>query len=75
MLDGDIVITVLGIERNGAVRLGIDAPDHVRILRKELVDEVAAENRGARTVQQPDTALFNRVQAMLQRREPGGEES
>lgn len=41
MIGRDIVITVTKIKDNErAVRIGIEAPDHVRILRKELYDEV-----------------------------------
>ena len=39
--------TVLGIDRNGQVRLGIEAPKECRILRSELVEEVKDANRGA----------------------------
>lgn len=56
VIDGDIVVTVLEVGRGGQVRLGIDAPKSHRILRGELLDEVAAENRGApvRADQVPD---------------------
>lgn len=39
-------IVVLGVDRRG-VRIGIDAPSSVRILRAEIVTEVEAENRRA----------------------------
>jgi carbon storage regulator len=35
-IGGTITLTILGIER-GHVRIGIDAPDQVRILRSELI--------------------------------------
>ena len=38
VIDGNIVITVAKIEGN-RVRIGIDAPDDIKILRKELFDE------------------------------------
>ncbi len=37
-----ITITVLGV-RGGVVKLGIDAPPHVRILRGELADWVGSD--------------------------------
>jgi carbon storage regulator len=37
-----ITVTVLGI-RGGVVKLGIDAPPHVRILRGELSDWVGSD--------------------------------
>ena len=41
----DVVVRVLGVEKNGQVRLGIEAPRDVRILREELRSEVSAVNR------------------------------
>jgi carbon storage regulator len=37
MIDGRIVVTVIST-KNGQVRLGIEAPPHVHILREELQD-------------------------------------
>jgi carbon storage regulator len=41
-----VKVVVLGVDRRG-VRIGIEAPSHVRILRAEIVGEVEAENRRA----------------------------
>jgi len=38
IIDGDIKITVLGIER-GHIKLGFDAPDDIEIMREELLEE------------------------------------
>lgn len=46
VLDGGIRVTVLSADRKG-VRLGIDAPPEVSVLRGELVEAVAAENQRA----------------------------
>jgi carbon storage regulator len=35
VIDGGIVVTVLKIDRN-QIRLGIEAPEHVRVLREEI---------------------------------------
>ena len=35
VIDGGIVLTVVKIDRN-QIRLGIDAPTHVRVLREEI---------------------------------------
>jgi len=43
VIGGGIEITVVEV-RNGHVRLGISAPRDVPVHRKELVDQVAAEN-------------------------------
>ena len=45
-IDGGIRIVVLDSDRRGA-RIGIEAPDAVRIQREELVSTTAAENRKA----------------------------
>ena len=46
MLGNDIKITVVGISK-GVVKIGIDAPKNMMILRSELVEDVAAENKQA----------------------------
>ncbi|MCC3145220.1 carbon storage regulator CsrA [Halanaerobium sp. Z-7514] len=46
IIDGNIEITVLAVE-NGSVKLGIKAPKEIEILRKELLEEVKAENKAA----------------------------
>ena len=46
VLDGGITIVVLACERGG-VRLGIQAPPDVTILRGEIVRAVEEANRGA----------------------------
>lgn len=46
VIEGGIRIVVLACDRRG-VRLGIDAPPEVSILRGEIVSEIADENRRA----------------------------
>jgi carbon storage regulator len=36
-IDSNIRVTVVSLS-NGRVKLGIDAPDHIRVLRSELLD-------------------------------------
>ena len=48
IIDGGIRIVVLACDRKG-VRLGIEAPASVTILRSEIVDAIAEENRRANT--------------------------
>jgi carbon storage regulator len=45
VINGDILITVLEVGRNGQVRLGIDAPRHYQVYRRELWLEIEQENR------------------------------
>ena len=47
VIDGDITVTVLEVDRTGQVRLGIDAPKRVRVLRQEVVAAIEQENREA----------------------------
>jgi len=42
----DIEISILGIEGDN-VKIGINAPKKVSVLRKELIDEVAEANKEA----------------------------
>ncbi|MBC8590323.1 carbon storage regulator CsrA [Wansuia hejianensis] len=44
VLEGDIEIKVLEIQ-DGKVKIGIEAPKEVTILRKEIYDDVIEENR------------------------------
>lgn len=38
VIDGPCVVTVLGVKRNGDIRIGIDAEPTVNIARAELLD-------------------------------------
>jgi carbon storage regulator len=52
ILIGDGVrLVVLSVDRRG-VRIGIEAPPEVRILRGEIVSQIAEENRRAHTAPQ-----------------------
>jgi len=45
VINGDILITELEVGRNGQVRLGIDAPRHYQVYRRELWLEIEQENK------------------------------
>ena len=49
IIDGGIKIVVLQCDRGG-VRLGIEAPNDVTILRGEIVNQIADENKRANVV-------------------------
>jgi carbon storage regulator len=49
IIDGGIKIVVLQCDRGG-VRLGIEAPSDVTILRGEIVNQIADENKRANVV-------------------------
>ncbi len=42
VIDGGIVVTVVKIE-GGQVRLGIEAPSHVKVYREELLDKMGQQ--------------------------------
>ena len=46
IIEGGIRIVVLASDRRG-VRLGIEAPAHVSIVREEIVSQIPDENRRA----------------------------
>lgn len=46
MIGDDIEITISKID-DGSVKIGIEAPNNVNILRKELYEEVEKENKEA----------------------------
>jgi carbon storage regulator len=43
VIDGCIRVKVVGV-RTGQVRLGIEAPDHIKIFREELCDLAREQN-------------------------------
>jgi carbon storage regulator len=49
LIDGGIRIVVVSCDRGG-VRIGIEAPSDVKILRGEIAQQVAQENQRAATV-------------------------
>ena len=49
MIGDDIEITISKIE-DGSVKIGINAPKNVTILRKELYEEVEKENKEAMNI-------------------------
>lgn len=46
LIDGGIKIVVVSCDRHG-VRIGIEAPSNVKILRGEIAQQVAQENQAA----------------------------
>lgn len=60
VIDGGVKIVVLSADRRG-VRLGIEAPPDVRILRGEIVAQVVDENQRARSVSADWTDIMPRA--------------
>ena len=57
MIGDDIEITIVDI-RGDKVRLGINAPTHIPVHRKEVYDAIQAENRAAANVKPADSDML-----------------
>jgi carbon storage regulator len=65
VIGGNIVITILGVEGD-KVKVGIDAPREVQILRKELFDAVQEQNRLAtKLASMPEPDSIKRLRDLL----------
>ncbi len=63
MIGDSIVVTVVGI-RAGQIRLGIDAPAHVAIHRREIYDDLAGKTDKSPAPQpRPDESASRREQS------------
>jgi carbon storage regulator len=47
IIDGHIKVIVLRVDSGNAVRLGVEAPLDIRVMRKEIYDEIMASNQAA----------------------------
>ena len=58
----DIVVKIISVE-NGVVKLGIDAPKEVAIIRNELIEEVKEHNKAAslEEINESDIASLNKI--------------
>ncbi|MBC7842560.1 MAG: carbon storage regulator [Gemmatimonadaceae bacterium] len=66
VIDGGIRIVVVQCDR-GSVRIGIEAPPDTTILRAELVDQVAAQNKLASVRSEAATPLITKGSALAPR--------
>lgn len=62
LIADSITIKVVSIDK-GVVKLGIDAPPHVRILRSELIRAVEDSNKEASAT--PDDSLLQQLMQKL----------
>ena len=53
IINGDIIITVADVQGD-KVRIGIDAPESIKIIRKELLDTERANKEAAQVSSKPD---------------------
>lgn len=64
MIGEDIEITLVSVEKD-KVRIGIDAPQDVVILRKELCEQTEQENKKAAS---SDISTLDKVQQIFEKR-------
>ena len=65
VIGGNIVVTILGVEGD-KVKIGIDAPREIQILRKELFDAVVEQNRLAeKLATMPEPPSFRGLRDLL----------
>lgn len=60
VIDGDIEIVVLHVGHEG-VKLGVKAPRNVTVLRGEIYEQVASQNRAAVQAANPAEGLLARL--------------
>jgi len=60
IIGDDIEITVVDI-RGDKVRLGVNAPKHISVHRKEVYDAIRRENREAAQVKPEDLSLLGKM--------------
>jgi len=53
IINGDIILTVADVQGD-KVRIGIDAPESIKIMRKELLDTEKANKEAAQVSNKPD---------------------
>ena len=70
-IDSEIRVTVVSI-RKGLVKLGISAPDHVRIIRQELIERAAGGSKPVDRRQPDAEADTGDASADAWRRRPSG---
>ena len=65
IIDGHTIVRILAVDGE-RVKLGIEAPDYIAVLREELVREVEGANREAADAG-PRTALMKRLRSIQDR--------
>ena len=65
IIDGHTIVRILAVDGE-RVKLGIEAPDYIAVLREELVREVEGANREAADAG-PRTALMERLRSIQDR--------
>jgi carbon storage regulator len=71
MIGDEIEITVVDI-RGDKVRIGIAAPSHVAVHRKEIYEAIRAENRQAASLAKDDLSSLRRGVSSEARKEDSG---
>lgn len=69
VIDGRITVTVLRVEHD-TVRIGIEAPIEIAVFRKEVYDEIRANNRTAAGSTPVKSALPPKIRTLTQSNSP-----
>ncbi len=68
----NVVVTVLAVDGE-RVKIGIDAPSDISILRQELYDAVKEENlRAMKAAQKRGDAMLSSLQVLLEKQKKSG---
>ena len=73
LLGDQISVTILDIESNGTVSIGINAPKDVLILRSELQQAASANQDSANALSSPE--MVKELEAALFQGQPNGKEN
>jgi carbon storage regulator len=73
LIGDDIVITVVAVSGNGRVKIGIEAPQQVRIDREEVLERIRQENRESASASPDATAWASYGSRRAGSRSPAGE--
>lgn len=65
-VDDDVKITVISMD-NEKVRIGIDAPQHHRVFREELLTDTRKENRMATESEPLDNLAFDLLKGIREK--------
>ncbi|MFC5381528.1 carbon storage regulator CsrA [Aquipuribacter nitratireducens] len=75
VIGDDVVVTVLELKGDGAVRLGIDAPRSTRVYRAEVYAAVKAANAEASRAGQPASSAVEALMGLAGARRPASASS
>lgn len=70
LIGDDVVVTVVEVRSDNSIRIGIDAPRSIRVLRQEIAEAVAAENLAATSAKDGDGSELAGLLQRADRQQP-----